>query len=200
MRANEFITENQPLLNEIAYAIGVDTITVNDTEIVKHSDVIGDIDNRNVYLFKHHNQECFFFESNGKISALLILQGALLRGAQRFTDERGQITALAMFVLHELKRSFVINRYEPLTVHGKDWVISLIKSGGRGIKLKDQNGNYPDPAIIEKEWLWSKENWGASGPTEIYFESKMGTHRFPKKSDNRLMPLLTFIGGAGEIA
>lgn len=191
--------EKQVQLNEIRYAIGVDDITVNDRAIIDGSTVIGDIDNRDVRLYKYHDQEAFFFEDNDKVTALVVLQGKLLRGAQRFTEERGQITALMLFILHDLKRNFMINREEPMTKHGKDWIISLIKSGGRGVKLRDQNGNYPDPDVIEREWLWSKENWGASGPTEIYFESKMGNHKFIKKSDNRLIPMIVYIGSDMEV-
>lgn len=184
MKSVEFITE-------IGRSSSADELQISDEDIISNSEIIGEIERRDVWKFSSDNQELFFFAANNVIAAFVLLIDSNIRGVRNISGLGGQVTSLISFVVHKLNRPLKITSAEPLTGDGLDWIISLIKANGRGLKLTDQDGNYPSAVAIKDEWYSLDPN--DSGPSSIIIEGKTSLNRI-NYNIGLLMPSYIWIG------
>ena len=177
---------------EIGRASTIGELQLSDDEIISNSEIVGEIERRDVWEFSAGNQELYFFvTSSNTIAAFALLLGSSIRGVRNISGVRGQVTSLISFVVHTLNRPLKITSDEPLTGDGLDWIVSLIKAGGRGLKLTDQRGNYPNAAAIKDEWYSLDPD--EQGPSEIIIEGKTSLRRI-NQNVGMLMPVYIWIG------
>ena len=184
----------QEVITEIDATVGVEPLTISDSELIKHSKVVGDIDGREVLLYSN-NMLVFMFATENKVDAFISLTTTFeLNGIKNNSETGGLVTALIGFVTHRLKQSITIPAHEPLTPDGKDWLVSLIKANGRGLTIKDQTGQFPDADAIDREWNTALRGI-KHGSTSIIIESNMTRH-FPTNEERRslLMSYTFWIG------
>ena len=191
MKINELITE-------IDYADELGKLTISDEELYVNSVVCDDgIDGREVRLFQKDNQQIYFFVDN-KISAFIFLVNGELKGIKNLSGEGGLVTALITFVAHKLKQRIIISDIEGLTKQGINWLVSLLKVGGRGLTIRDQDGKYPNSTKIYDEWITAK-NSGMPGPTSIIIESYM-TRKFRSLEETKqLLIYTTWVIGSKDL-
>ena len=184
MTPNEF-------LPEIGYATELGPLSIGYSELKQHAVEVGNIDQSPVFLYKANNQELFFLQYEDKIAALaLIVDKQYLQGITSITKKKGVITALITFIVRKLGRRLIIGKNEGLTSQGLQWLQSIIKSGGRGLRFTSA-GNNVDLATLSKEWAQSIET-DVPGPTEIVIEGSQLTEE--KFGLLLLMPLRKYIG------
>lgn len=122
MRENEFLTE-------IDYTPGADELVIDDVSIINKSDIVGKVDQTDVYLYTHSdNQQIYFFLDN-TITAYIVVQHGQLRGMRNRTGISGSITALIGYVVHNVS-PLVIAATEPITPAGFNWLKSFLLSKG----------------------------------------------------------------------
>lgn len=122
MRENEFLTE-------IDYTPGTDELVIDDVSIINKSDIVGKVDQTDVYLYTHSdNQQIYFFLDN-TITAYIVVQHGQLRGMRNRTGISGSITALIGYVVHNVS-PLVIAATEPITPAGFNWLKSFLLSKG----------------------------------------------------------------------
>lgn len=182
-------------INEIDYTSFAGELPFDDNTIISQSHIIGDIDGQDVWLFHHDGQDLCFFKNDGQIVAYIVLLGSHLRGVRNRTKVSGLVTALIMFVTKKIDEPLEITSTEPLTPEGFNWIKSLIKSGGRGLTVVDQNGNTPNLEQLETEWA-SAMKGVTHGPTSLFIEDRSRRH-LQSKREMGLMPLTIFIGFTG---
>ena len=122
MRENEFLTE-------IDYTPGADELVIDDVSIINKSDIVGKVDQTDVYLYTHSdNQQIYFFLDN-TITAYIVVQHRQLHGMRNRTGISGSITALIGYVVHNVS-PLVIAATEPITPAGFNWLKSFLLSKG----------------------------------------------------------------------
>lgn len=159
-------------LNEIGYSSYSPRIP-DDGAYIAASEFVGHIDNHDVHYVVNGDYEFFFFvdDTGTFMSASIgITNQNELRRIEAKVKKGGLITALIMFVCRTMKRSLIIPSDERLSQDGLRWLMSIVKHGGRGLKISDQNGNYPNPDDIFPEWDAARID-DVFGPTSITFES-----------------------------
>ena len=179
------------IISEIGRASAADELQLSGEEIISNSKIVGEIERRDVWKFSAGNQELYFFVTNNTITAFVLLLGSNIRGVRNISGINGQVTALISFIVHKLNRTLKITSNEPLTGDGLDWIVSLIKASGRGLKLTDQSGNYPNAAAIKDEWY--SLDTGEHGVSEIIVEGKTSLQRI-NHNVGMLMPVYIWIG------
>jgi hypothetical protein len=180
-------------INEIDYTPGILPLQIPERTLVAASKIVGDMDQRDVWMYDAGHQ-VYFTQTNG-IDGLVILSGNRLRAVKNYTGIPGMITMIVGFITHRLGKKIVIGSDEPFTDAGISWLCSLLKSGGRGLTITDQSGNYPAADSVMAEWKRAMN--GDCGPTEITIESRMTRTLSTKQqvvSEDILMPTLWFIG------
>ncbi len=165
-----FTLANVPILNEIDYSDGIEKLKLEDygkpDSIILTSDL-----GMNFYILRDENKNSLVTLGFGhKINGYLPIHQLT-----KFSKIKGLSTQF-LLKLVESGLKFVIQDSEPLTSDGKKWLINLINSGGGGLKLTNQDGNYPDAKIIENEWINAKfairDRTIWHGKTSIYVEAK----------------------------
>lgn len=185
MRANDFLTE-------IDYTPGADELVIDDDSIINKSNIVGKVDQTNVYLYTHSDvQQIYFFLDNVTITAYIVVQHGQLRGMRNRTGIYGSITALIGYVVHNVS-PLMIAATEPFTPAGFNWLKSFMLAKGRGITITDQNGNYPDIVELEKEWKTAMI--GNAGNTSIKLEGTERYRNFTVVTEGRLSPVTFWIG------
>ena len=164
MRAKEF-------MSEIDYSPGLQELSISDQHLIAKSKIAGEIDGQDVHLYKDGNQECYFLVRDEGVEALILVLHQRLRAIRNFTGAPGAVTALVAFYTHVLRNKLVIDHTEQLTDSGIKWLCSLIRAGGRGLKLTDQTGKYPNADMLYFEW--EKAMADENGPTSIIIESNI---------------------------
>lgn len=195
------ITEitNRPKLHEIDYSPGIEPLQITDAQLIADAKIVGDLDNRDVWLNNVHGENVYFTISNDTVDGLIILNNNYyLIGIKKYASIPGLITMLVGFVVHRLKKKVTIGRNEPLTSEGLDWLCSLIRAGGRGLTVTDQHGQMPNEDAIRQEWQGAMKNSLSGGPTAITIESRM-TRKLRTRAEclaegRSLMPTNWFIG------
>jgi hypothetical protein len=186
---------NEEGLTEIDYTPGIEPLQISFEQLIASAKVVGDIDNRDVWLYDDGNSNVYFTCSE-EVDGLIILVGNKLHGVRNYSGIPGLITMLIGFVTHRLKMKVIIGSDEPLTSNGIDWLCSLVRAGGRGLIIKDRTGDTPDADKLHQEWVTAMKSNGP-GPTEITIESLM-TRKLNTKEENllegKLMPTTWFIG------
>ncbi len=194
MRANEFINQGvtEDTVNEIDYTPRINNSIISDAQFIREGKPVGEIDNHTVWHWIGKdiytgNHAYFFTDSNTSPSKVLCRIGFAdydnrfeLTTLKNICKVKGAITALCVFVAKKLNKSFVLPDTEPLTQDGINWLCNLIKDKGRGLKLSDQTGNFPDVDSIHQEWLNAKYN-GGHGNTSIMFENNIKSNIFNPK-------------------
>lgn len=189
MRAREFI-------DEIGYAAGMNNSKISDDQFIRESVKVGNIDYHDVWHWVgkdlYHGNHAYFFtdsniDSNDTPTKIICRIGFAdygnrfeLTSLRNISGVKGAVTALCIFVVKKLNKPFVLPGTEPLTQNGINWLCNLIRDGGRGLKLTDQTGNYPDSNTIRQEWINAKYN-GGHGNTSIMFENNINSNIISSK-------------------
>lgn len=179
MRAKDF-------LSEIDYTSSLSGLNIDQSLLIANSDIVGEIDGSDVHRFVLDNQSCYFFINHNKISAMIIIMDGRLRAVRNFSGTPGYVTALVAFYTHELGNKLLIDKSEQFSPSSIKWLCSLIRAGGRGLRLTDQTGNYPNAELLYKEWETTMRS-SSHGPTSIIIESAI-TRRLYKRSDLLMIP------------
>ena len=193
MRAKEFVTE-------IDYTAGVEGLDFNSSNVIQNSELAGDIDYCDVWMFAGRGQQMYYFKSDDKIDAFVVIEDNPtdgyyhLRGVNNISKKHGHVTALIGFLTHRLKMKLKISKFEQLSTLGFSWLKSLLLAKGRGLTITDQSGKFPDVEKLESEWIAAMQGI-EHGPTEIIFESKMTRILESKiESEKHLVRKTWFIG------
>lgn len=165
MRAREF-------MQEIDYTPLQLNLSIPSSDVVSGSKLVGEIDGRDVYVYRKGEQCCYFFNNDNDIDALILVVDGKLRGVRNFIGIPGAITALIGFYVHKLNKPLAIDASEQFSSDGINWLCKLIKAGGRGLKLTDQTGNYPDADEVYAEWQKAMRS-DMPGKTSIVIESNV---------------------------
>jgi hypothetical protein len=142
-------------INEIDYTPGVnDAIVTSDSaEIISSAELVGAVDNKEVYLYRTPSELLYFTQTNKSIDAFIVLSyNYQLHGVRNYSGERGMISMLVGFVTHQLKKKIYIDSTEKLTPEGISWLCKLIDSTGRGWKIVDTNGDKIVTSKLRQEW------------------------------------------------
>jgi hypothetical protein len=186
---------SEHMIYEIDYTPGVEQIS---SDLVKHiianSKEVGDFENRRVYFIQVQDHDIYSYITNGQINAAVFLTGNNLRGVKNYSNTRGLVTALVAFIAHRLKRPVVISSSEQLSPAGFKWLYSLLNAGGRGLKITDQTGKFPDKENLKAEWKNAMKS-DTHGPTRIVIESTMKRHFRTIEEFDRLIFKPTFFIG-----
>jgi hypothetical protein len=178
MKISEIVSENKSTLFEIGYASSINPSSIPNQEFIGNSEIVGSIDNHGVWYWRGRDiyvgNNIYFFVDNDKnptkILARICLADNELTSILNITKVKGAITALCVFIVNKLGKQIVIPETEPFTLSGINWLCKLIKDGGRGIKITDNYGNYPDHNAIRQEWIQSKYT-GNYGSTRLIFDA-----------------------------
>jgi hypothetical protein len=167
MRAREFISE-------IGFAYYLNNSVISDEEFIQHSEDVGSIDGHTVWYWQGRDQyignHAYLFADTSakKVLARIGFADKELTSIRNITGVRSAVTALCVFIVNEIDKPFVIPDTEPFTPDGVTWLCNLIRDGGRGIKITDNHGNYPDSDALRQEWITAKYS-GKPGPTKLFF-------------------------------
>jgi len=180
-------------LTEIDSASALDDTSISHEDIIQNSQIAGKIDGQVVHGYQQGTNLVFFFETNNEIDALVALNYQYLKAIRNYTNKPGRITALFQFIVHNITPELTIGDKEPLTPDGLKWLLSVIKSGGRGLTLTDQNGNTPDYRELQKEWDRSTQN-NIHGPTSITISESRNLKKQLAWQESSLMFTISTIG------
>jgi hypothetical protein len=183
------------LVTEIDYTPGVGQLSTDLVRnIATNSKEIGDFDNRYVYFIQVQDHDVYSYITNSHVDAMVFLKGNNLRGVKNYGKTRGLVTALIAFIAHRLKKPVIISASESLSPDGFKWLYSLLNAGGRGLKITDQTGKFPDKEQLKAEWQSAMIS-DSHGPTEIVIESTMTRHfRTMEQFDKLLFKPTFFVG------
>lgn len=186
-------------ITEIDYSAGVENLSTELLSYIKNnSKEVGDFENRIVYHAHFSGYDIYSYMSPQKVNALIFLHGNSLRGIQNYSGVGGMVTALIAFITQRLKKKIIIDPQEPLTPEGFRWLYTLLAAGGRGLKITDQTGNFPNKEELKSEWLKYMNKTG-HGQTAITIESNM-TRKFRTIAEyNELIFKHTFFIGDKNI-
>lgn len=186
-------------LNEIDYTPAIEPLQISFEQLAANAKIVGDIDNRDVWKYDDGHAQVYFVMSNS-VDGLIIMFDNALHGIRNYSGEKGLITMLVGFVTHRLGIRVLIEKDEPFTPEGIQWLCSLIKSGGRGLKISDQNGNFPDADLLYAEWAGAMKSNDHGGPSQLTIENvltrKLRTKEEYLNEGRHLMPSTWFIGSA----
>ena len=68
------------IINEIDYADATQDLTAPDDYLIARSQIVGDVDHTDVYLYTGGSSRLFFFVRDGAIQGYVLLDGDKLRG------------------------------------------------------------------------------------------------------------------------
>ena len=178
---------------EVGYADALGQLNADPAEIVNSATVDGTIGQRDVLKYEQGNTCLYFFETNGDIVALVLLDGDSLRAIQNTSGEKGLVFGLLNYVVNMKNTPVYIRSDEPLTAEGFKWVAKLIQNRA-GLRVRDQHGNDVDVATLKAEWQKSKSTGGEeSGPTELVIsEASASWKKKITENEQRLMPFSYF--------
>lgn len=191
------------IINEIAYASATQPMVEIDLDLAEQA---GDIDGEIVWKFSQGPDTVYFLKIHNRIAAYIVLGNEIngyyhLQRMENLTKLKGSITALVIFVTSKLHLKLIIPNTEPLTYFGLTWLYKLIKGRGRGLKLSDQSGNFPDEKMITAEWYRAQEDFVngsvTNGPTAIFIENKniLKQPMFESQDTHRLIrPYIMYLG------
>ncbi len=195
LTAIENIMKSKEFIFEIGMSPGIGELSITNNYLIQHSNKLTDFDTKDIWLYDDQFQKIYFFKSGSEVDAFICVVGDQLRGIKNITEKPGFVTALVIFVVHELKLPLKLSNSEELTSNGLNWLLLLLAANGRGMKITGQTGRFPDSELIEHEWnnaLTSNDDW--YGPTAIFFESN-NTFKFLKNAeDKRIMRTTKIIG------
>jgi hypothetical protein len=108
-----------------------------------------------------------------KCYTLIRVENLTLKNKDPKNRIKGLITIIIKSLL-EKGKYFKIDNKEGLTESGIVWLIKLVKSGGRGIKISNQYDEFPDSNDLYAEWLKARNklrtNESEAGPTTIFLK------------------------------
>jgi hypothetical protein len=176
-------------VNEISWADSLGELNMSAQEIIEKSQSDGTISQRQVMKFDKGNTSLYFFEDDGRLDALVLLDGDQLRAIKNFTQEKGLVFALMNHIVNIKNNKLRIDANKPMTKEGFKWVAALIEQPS-GLKVRDQNGQEITVDQLKAEWERSKSTGGQeSGPTELVIgESSQSWSRKLKANQQRMMP------------
>lgn len=180
-------------INEIGYADTLSDLSMPHGEIISKSSVIGRVDGKNVHHYQQGSSDVYFFETSNNIDAIVLLDGASIKGIKNYSGIPGLATALVGFIVHDRKITIEINHDEPLTTEGFKWLVKLLTNKRNKFTITDQTGNFPDVSTLEKEWIENKNN-DTAGETTIYISENNLTTAKLKEGARLLMHTTIWVG------
>ena len=169
MRAHEFISE-------VGYAAQLPELKLTK-EHTSNAEVVGQIDGSKIQVIHDLHHDIYFINSDSGIAYAAISNTKengfyTLSAIENPTNIKGLASQLVIFLTTIDSKKLVINAVDRLTENGISWLIKLIQSGGRGLKVKSEAGSI-DVSEIYKEWEASRldDNFSC-GPTTIFIENK----------------------------
>ena len=165
---------------------------------IKKATTLGDIDNEIVWHYTDGEYSVCFFKKNEQIAAYIAMTNKQENGynclvrVENISMPKGSITALIAFIISKMKLKLVILNSEKLTYDGLTWLCRLIQSNGRGLKLSDQFGKFPNAKALESEWHKAKDDY-ICGPTTVFIENKNIHDKPIFESRGLIKPLCSFI-------
>lgn len=179
-------------IQEIDYTPGTKPLTIADSDAITNSKIVGDIDTKDVYRYDSDEQSLLFFIDEDLISAFIVIEGNFIHGLRNIVGTPGLVTALIAFSVKEYG-PMRFGKFEPFSPEGFKWLKSFLKNNGRGMKVVDQTGNFPDIVSLEKEWKTAMT--GTAGPTSLTISE--GYIRHFSKTD--LQPRTYYINHPGTL-
>ncbi len=200
-------------INEIMYADAIPSINWETVDLNKALE-FESIDGQNILLFNSDNILFYLIcNKDRKVIAYAAVENKKINGynplvrVENISKTKGLISIIIHAItMHNMK--LVILKSEPLTNDGLKWIGKLIKNGGRGLVLTNQNGrklNLEDLKELESEHKNAKVNLRnkneINGNIEIYIENQSHISRINKinentkiwKSNNLLKPAYLFL-------
>ena len=158
---------------EIDYASGIPPLHIDLAQTIQ----VGTIENQQVFGIEDSQNEIYMFIVAEKVTTYIAVSKQeinghhCLRRLENISAPKGSITALCVFLISKKNYKLVIDKSEPLTYAGLNWIVKLIQSGGRGMKISDEFGKMPDVNSLVKEWENTRINY-SPGSTSIFIENK----------------------------
>lgn len=168
MRAKEFISE-------IDYAVDINPYNPD----ISKSKYIGTMQHRNIVLIDGGDHNIFVMIDNDDKTpmAYVALNKNSINGfypinqMENLTGTSGAITSIMGFLVSNLKYKLTFDKNEPLTLSGLQWLLKLLKHNGRGFKIYDQTGKFPDIDEIKDEWDKSMISHNDIGTISFFIEN-----------------------------
>lgn len=138
-------------VDEIEYASGIRSVAQHLS--VEKATHLGMVDNHNIYEQDLGNSTAYFLVDNDNILAYVALDDQhRLKQLENITKIAGAVTTILYFLTRKKGYKIVIDKTEPLTLDGLNWLVKLIISDRNLFKITDQSGNSPSIDDIKKEW------------------------------------------------
>lgn len=162
------------IISEIGHADVIPSLGVKMDAIKKLATIGGN----DVWYTDYRFQHMLFFKDGGDIPTYVLISKTADGGFHHVnrllnSGPKGQLTVLIGIIINNMQMPLVFHHTERLTPDGLSWLVSLIKSGGRGFNVVDQTGSYPDPDVVIKEWeeckqIYQLDDVVKTGPTSIF--------------------------------
>lgn len=177
-----------------------------DDNVINKSKFVTHLDGNAIYRLDEFDNEFYFVY--GKIYDKLTYDDLLayvviknkdgfqyLVRIENLTKYKGLVTGLIMYLV-SIGQKFRISKREGLSADGFNWLINLIKKGGYGLKITDQNGDKLDTVKLKREW-----DMRVDGQTEVLIENHnidLREHierwnEFSKSPEQLLVPPIKFL-------
>jgi hypothetical protein len=164
-------------INEITYAYDIQSLK-------QHLDIstatkIGTVELLDVYHMDLGNGNCYFLYNPATKEYLSYVatdhnvtdKFLHLRQIENISGEKGAISTLMFFLTRKKNFKFVIEKSEPITSSGLNWVIRTIASGRKLFIFTNNNGQPLDIDALKKEWEESRIDPEYEGKISILIES-----------------------------
>lgn len=115
-----------------------------------------------------------------------------LKQIENVSGEKGAISTLMFFLTRKKNFKFVIEKNEPMTYSGINWVIRTIVSGRKLFIFTDNNRESLDIDALKKEWEESRIDPDYEGKISIFIESINSTGYdvlFENTTNGLLLPM-----------
>ena len=187
--------KNSLILNEVAFSNGVGSPNWNDKDIITNSTTVGTIDHREVKQYTSGNMSLYFFNSEHKIDAFILIQsGKFLRGMQN-NSTPGMITALMVYVLGNILDEVYIGYDEPMTPAGAQWVNSALKKLKGKFEITKHDGDTITSAEFMTDWNDSWDN--PNGHSDLALKIRFRGNALVETNvinESLFLPRLIYIG------
>jgi|APFre7841882654_1041346.scaffolds.fasta_scaffold90577_2 hypothetical protein len=197
-------------ITEIAAASALTPLKLSPQQI-QTAEVDGDFEGKDVLLLSDSTYNYYFFADEQQLLAYVAINKTLendrypLVRYENAAKIPGLVTSLVIYLTAIKDYKLVIKNTEELTKDGITWLISLINSGGRGLKITDSNRDPVYSNVLWSEWEYSLHHDFIAGPTSIFIENKninkqrLIEHNSTFKNHELLMPVYRYQGDTNNI-
>ena len=162
-------------INEIVYASGIQSISGRlDPALAGHAGYIENYEIR-IQVFPD-SAAVLLLDAAEKILAYMVIQEVStnvmrLRQIENVSNIPGAIVSIIYFLSKKLNFKVIVDKTEPLTSKGLDWVVKIMANNRNMFIITDLDGNPPDIDTIKKEWEDSRADASHVGEYGIIIES-----------------------------